>query len=89
MRRFREYFAPREIRNINKCRIYLQVLTLADIYDSSGRSICTNIRDGQKSKDRSSRYKWPFQVRPLTSEWRSWRKALGIAWTNEIQLGAW
>ena len=89
LRRFQEYFTPKEIRSINKCRIFLQVLTLADIYDRGGKNICANIRTGTRLPERTSKYKWPYQVRPLTFEWRSWRKAIDITWTNEVRLGAW
>lgn len=86
---FRTYFTPKEIRTINKCRIYLQVLTLADIYDSGGRNVCKHIREGHRLKERRSKYKWPYQVKPLKAEWRNWRKAIDIAWSRNIQLGDW
>ena len=87
--RFRSYFIPKEIRTINKCRLYLQVLTLADIYDSGGKNVCKNVREGHRLKERKSKYIWPYQIRPPKHEWRCWHQALDIAWTGDIRLGSW
>ena len=86
---YRQYFTPKEIRTINKCRLYLQVLTLGDIYNSGGTQVYKNVREGQRLKERKRKFKWPCQIRPSKSEWRCWRKAIDIVWTNNIRLGAW
>ena len=62
--RYSDYFSPKEIRNINKCRLYLRVLTLADIYECNGRIIYQKTLNGNRHKDRISTYKWPFQIKP-------------------------
>ena len=86
---FREYFTPKEMGDINKCRIYLRVLTLADIYECNGRLIYSKIKKGERNKLRTSIYNWPLQIKPGAREWRCWRKAIETAWTKGVHLGSW
>ena len=34
------------MRSINKCRLYLQELTLADIYECNGKDVCKKAHTG-------------------------------------------
>mgnify|MGYP006185916051 CR=1 FL=1 len=51
--------APRELKRLNACRQFLQVVTVADISDTTGRFITYNIFKGNRHPDRKSSYRWP------------------------------
>ncbi len=76
-------FSPKMLKRINTCRIFLQVLTLADICDTSGTSICTNILKGIRHSDRCSQYLWADQSSPSLTAWSLWNKALHKAFCNK------
>ena len=49
-----EYFTKKQMEAINRCRIYLQVVTLADITNGSGSFISRLAYDGTFDYDRQS-----------------------------------
>ena len=55
-------FPPKILKSFNACRIFLQVLTLADICDGSGHEILKCTPQGTRHKDRRSSYEWPKQI---------------------------
>ncbi len=57
--------SPKELRCLNACRIYLQTLTLADMCDSSGRVVCSNILKGARHIDCRSQCNWANQAPPI------------------------
>jgi hypothetical protein len=61
---------------LNRCRIFLQVLTLSDITSADGRQLIVPILNGNKLVDRRSNLTWPVQQRPPPSDWRVWSSAL-------------
>ena len=63
---------PKTLKRLNSCRLFLQVLTLADICDGLGTSICVNSLRGQKHTDRKSRYEWANQAFPSPKAWSLW-----------------
>jgi hypothetical protein len=61
---------------LNRCRIYLQVFSLADISSADGTSIIPDVLQGVPLIDRKSKLNWPYQQRPPNSAWEIWRSAL-------------
>ena len=61
---------------INTCRLYLQVLSLADICEGNGHRMSENYLDEIKSETRISIWKWPIIPRPPNTFWRSWKNAM-------------
>ena len=49
------------LSQLKRCRVFLQVLTVADITTSSGTKICSVILQGSKNPGRQSTYRWPLQ----------------------------
>ena len=92
----RRLFDDNEIKIINRCRVYLQVMTLGDIATTDGYQIAHRVREGIVDSNRRSSYKWPYQTRPTRGEWKIWKKAIQYAWQpllvdedNEPKLGRW
>jgi hypothetical protein len=50
---------PKQMKLINLCRLYLQVLTIADIAAADGKSLLQSIYNGIQPKDRQSSLHWP------------------------------
>jgi hypothetical protein len=63
-----------QLRQINTCRIYLQVITISDITTANGRYILPHIVKGQQSEDRISKLHWPKTCRP--THWVAWKRFL-------------
>ena len=76
------HFTKQQILIINRCRIYLQVITLADISDSSGGFVTEYAYAGNKSTDRNSKYVWPNQIKPPPRHWTLWRDAIELVWSG-------
>ena len=69
-------FTTYEILTINRCRIYLQVLTLADIVDGYGEEWNPWYWKGTRDLHRLSTLIWPRQMKPAAKAWALWRRAL-------------
>ena len=65
------------LRKANRCRLYLQAMTVADIATGNGarirRDAWTGVSDLHLNK---RRYHWPTQHKPGPPDWVAWRKAL-------------
>jgi len=57
---------------LNKCRTYLQVITLADISNGEGNKISKNFLDGKRDPARRSKFKWSELSRPTFNAWKEW-----------------
>jgi hypothetical protein len=66
----------RTLSVLNSCRVYLQVITLADITSADGRYILSEAKAGTCIPHRTSNLDWPIQGRPSPSDWRLWRQTL-------------
>ncbi|KAI2505035.1 hypothetical protein MHU86_9391 [Fragilaria crotonensis] len=87
-------FTPTEIRKLNYCRLYLQVVTLSDITKPNGHELDPSMLLGRSSL-MSSRTRWHtvHQDRPSNKEWKLWQSANRL-WSDEKgrllrALGAW
>ena len=60
----------------NRCRLYLQCLTVGDIASGDGRTIDANVLAGIKTACRARNMTWPTQGRPKNTDWVVWRKLL-------------
>ncbi len=69
-------FRGAELQSLNRCRVYLQVTTLADIADGAGTSITKSAWDGHLDMLRPHYFDWPVQTLPPPRDWALWRKAL-------------
>jgi len=69
-------FFPVSLGTLNRCRLYLQVITLSDIVSSDGTRIITDIFHGIPLTERTSTLKWPNQQRPPPKAWALWSSAL-------------
>ena len=87
-------FTQAEIRRLNYCRLYLRVLTAADLTDTTGNRLDTSKLHGNPSLMSSvPTGDTIYQGRPGDAEWALWKKANRI-WSHHdntlIQpLGMW
>jgi hypothetical protein len=86
-------FTAKEMKDINRCRMYLQVLYLSEVTDISGQHIEAWVIEGKRDGIMSSKWEWPIQQRPPMAAWKVWNKAIEEAFTEEEdithQLGEW
>ena len=84
-------FSEKELKGINLCRLYLRVITLADLCDVEGLSRNKMVWDCKERM--KSKLKWPAQKRPGTNMRKLWRRFLSqlIGDKDEIKihLGKW
>jgi hypothetical protein len=85
-----EEFTAIELKEINRCRIYLWVFYISDIASCDGQGIADWERKGRWDAGRKSSRAWPVQQRPTA--WKAWKLALDhLAPDNCVipQLGDW
>jgi hypothetical protein len=90
------HFPPKTLKHLNACRIFLQVITLADITDGSGCGILKCSLIGVQHSDQRSSYKWPKQIRQSSEAWRLWQHIFTTLFSKcpkstklRQSLGAW
>jgi len=70
------------LRILNKCRKFLQVITVSDIADGYGESILNEALVGRVIKDtESSKYGWGKMNKPTVREWEIWKQFLFSVFT--------
>ena len=89
-------FAKQCLVRLNRCRLFLQVTTLADIVTGLGTAITNSAWQGTLDTTRPKFYLWPKQQRPPQTDWFEWRAALqttfGVHPHSRVlsrPLGAW
>lgn len=70
-------YRGQNLQRLNKCRLFLQVATAADITTADGKKISKTAWDGRWDDTSPSPYEWPNQGKPATKDWTLWRQALG------------
>ena len=78
--------ADKILCSLNTCRIYLQVLTMADISTADRKLILPEVKNGKRPSFRSSTLQWLTQGRPLKEDWKHWRHYLQFLETNSKLL---
>jgi len=61
---------------INRCRLYLQVITLSDMVAANGQTILASAKAGLRLNTRISKLLWPIQDCPPKMEWKVWASHL-------------
>ena len=81
---FRELpnFSGDDLYDINRVRIFLQVTTLSDITDGSGKNITEDAYEARPMSDRKARLRWPRQLFITTKQRNLWKKAIESAYTS-------
>jgi hypothetical protein len=62
-----------QMKDINRCRIYLQVFYTSDITDLAGNNIA---KKGKWQSNRTSKWNCSVQQRPPAGSWTNWVNAL-------------
>ena len=84
-----------ELKTINKCRIFLQAFSLADITTGDGTKIATLASQGKKGTTTRAHLGWPNIGTPSALDWKTWNRAINITFTvsptSSLQrpLGPW
>ena len=65
-----------KLLQINRCRVYLQVLSLSDLASADGARLIAPALSGSHLIDRWSTLEWPNQECPTKADWRVWEAAL-------------
>ena len=90
---FNKGYTPKQLKALNKCRLFLQVLTLSDISSGCGTYILQEALKGIKYKQQKS--DWPLQGNPGKENWMFWKTALTECFSLSSQgylpspMGAW
>jgi hypothetical protein len=74
----------KEMKDINRCRMYLKVFHLSDVTDIDGRRIEAWVIKGKRDGTRSSKWEWPIQQRPPTAAWKVWNKVMSFICASVI-----
>jgi hypothetical protein len=77
-------FTTKQMKAINRCRLWLQVNTLAEITNIEGTELLMSATIYQTDRNRSpdlwlisrSNLTWPTQEHPSSRDWRTWKKLL-------------
>lgn len=69
-------FSDDDVRVINACCLFLQVLTVSDITTADGQRLLPGISQGIRSPENPSRLMEPRQERPADKHWAVWRRLL-------------
>ena len=82
-------------QQINRCRVFLQALTVSDITAPDGKQLDRNNIKGKRNEAFSSIFMWPHQREIYKKGWIKWdkfiRDALCYKGTDllKISLGPW
>lgn len=64
----------KQLQQINRCRLYLQLLMISDLTTANGKQILPSIVTGYyRDKQRCSSLQWPAQQCPSIQDWTQWR----------------
>ena len=75
---FQQHY-PKGLPRLNRCRMYLNVCSLAEITTADGQYITLDAWNGQRASVATNKYTWPNQGRPSNDSWRLFREALTTA----------
>jgi hypothetical protein len=75
-------FKGQELIRLNRCRLFLRVVTLADISSADGKMITHDAWHGRLDTTRPQYFSWPNQGNPAPRDWNLWRKALSLTFCS-------
>ena len=75
MEAFQQHYS-KGLDRLNRCRMYLNVCTLAEITTADGRYITQSAWNGQRATIKTNQYTWPNQHRPSNQNWQFFKEAL-------------
>ena len=85
-----------DLLTLNRCRVFLQAVTLSDIATGDGHAISGAAWNGMQDPYRPQYFHWPRQGRPSTRDWGLWQRALLVTFgvhssrrTLSLSLGSW
>jgi hypothetical protein len=89
-------FTNPQIRQINACRLYIQVILISDVVTPNGRTMMVNYYNGKKFNRKNwPTMRYPRQEQPPPVAWRLWRRAFNLLYlqqdkkTLQRPLGSW
>jgi hypothetical protein len=56
--------SDKQMRDANRCRIYLRAFYILDISDLEGKSIEDWVKQEKRQATRTNKWNWPVQQRP-------------------------
>ena len=71
----RQYTNTSTLRQLNYCRMYLQIEWLSDITTNDGKQLHLRYYYGLQQKPYTN-HRWPYQEKPLVKIWDIWKEAL-------------
>jgi hypothetical protein len=77
---------PKQLIRLNRCRLFLQLLSLSDLLSADGKLIMSSALEGKPLIDRRSTLTWPEQGNPSRSDWKLWASALQTLHSNYVLL---
>ena len=84
----------KKLSQLNRCRIWLNAISLSDITDACGYRICPHAAKGEKHPHRQTIYTWRNQHKISNKHWKTWTKAVKTTFTTDgvhlhTPLGDW
>lgn len=93
---FSQYgFSKKELQQINRCRMHMQVTSISDIVTGDGKHISNCAKHCKIDKTRPSPFGWPVQPRPGPASRATWSRALRLCFPPQednslaTPLGKW
>ncbi len=72
----------KDLAALNRCRLFLQVITLSDIASANGKYILPEVKSNDPPAHRTSNLQWPFQANPSAMNWAVWQYQLAFLESN-------
>ena len=97
MEEFVKYgYSKQKLLTLNKCRMYLNAITLTDLVNGKGNQITTDSMMGRRNDSRRSTFQWKAMSRPGYNSWLVWSTALREVFCSTdngnsltVALGSW
>ena len=87
-------FQDSQLARINRCRMFLRVVTISDIATMAGDEIRAAITNGTRDNLPPVNITWPNQYRPTANDWYEWKRFLQLltrptSWRLITPVQAW
>ena len=70
------YHSINQLKQLNACRLYLQVTFLSDITTIDGKFLLPGVIDGTNENIPTSKLEWPNQNSPDKKTWKLWSQTI-------------